>query len=76
MPSAPVATGRCTTQEQEVLRRFMLAWQRYDIDALAALLRDDAVLHMHPSPFATSAARRSRGSSPPSPPTGDSTASG
>jgi RNA polymerase sigma-70 factor (ECF subfamily) len=31
-----------------VLRRFMLAWQRRDLEGLAALLREDAVLHMPP----------------------------
>jgi RNA polymerase sigma-70 factor (ECF subfamily) len=35
-------------QQQEVLRRFMLAWQRRDLEGLAALLHQDAVLHMPP----------------------------
>jgi RNA polymerase sigma-70 factor (ECF subfamily) len=35
-------------QEQEVLRRFMLAWQRCDLAGLAALLAEDAVLEMPP----------------------------
>jgi RNA polymerase sigma-70 factor (ECF subfamily) len=50
LPSTPVSAGPLHAQEQEVLRRFILAWQRCDIDALAALLRDDAVLHMPPLP--------------------------
>jgi RNA polymerase sigma-70 factor (ECF subfamily) len=35
-------------QEQEVLRRFMLAWQRCDLAGLAALLAEDVVLEMPP----------------------------
>jgi RNA polymerase sigma-70 factor, ECF subfamily len=50
LPSTPVSAGPLHAQEQEVLRRFMLAWQSCDIDALAALQRDDAVLHMPPLP--------------------------
>ena len=30
------------------MRRFMLAWQRRDLEGLAALLREDAILHMPP----------------------------
>jgi RNA polymerase sigma-70 factor, ECF subfamily len=30
------------------VRRFMLAWQRRDLEGLAALLREDAILHMPP----------------------------
>jgi RNA polymerase sigma-70 factor, ECF subfamily len=50
LPSTPVSAGSLPAQEREVLRRFMAAWQRSDIDALAALLREDAVLHMPPVP--------------------------
>jgi RNA polymerase sigma-70 factor, ECF subfamily len=50
VPSTPVSAGSLLAQEQEVLRRFMRAWQRCDTDALAALLREDAVLHMPPLP--------------------------
>jgi len=35
-------------QEQEVLRRFMLAWQRCDLEGLAAVLAGDVVLEMPP----------------------------
>lgn len=37
--------------EQEVLARYMDAWKRTDVHALAALLREDAQLTMPPSPF-------------------------
>jgi RNA polymerase sigma-70 factor (ECF subfamily) len=47
-PPAGGSAGSLPLQEQEVLRRFMLAWQQRDIDGLAALLREDAVLHMPP----------------------------
>ena len=52
LPSTPVSAGSLPAQEREVLRRFMAAWQRCDIDALAALLREDAVLRMPPLPVA------------------------
>jgi RNA polymerase sigma-70 factor, ECF subfamily len=48
LPPAHVLPRPLPAQEQDVLRRFMLAWQRRDLDALAALLREDAVLHMPP----------------------------
>jgi RNA polymerase sigma-70 factor (ECF subfamily) len=48
LPPASVSARSLPVQEQEVLRRFMLAWQRRDIEGLAALLREDAVLHMPP----------------------------
>jgi len=35
-------------QERDVVRRFMLAWQGRDLEGLAALLREDAILHMPP----------------------------
>ncbi|TMR02167.1 sigma-70 family RNA polymerase sigma factor [Actinomadura soli] len=34
--------------EREILRRFIESWQRRDLDALAAVLREDAVLRMPP----------------------------
>jgi len=43
-----VSVRSLPAQEQDVLRRFMLAWQRRDLEGLAALLREDAVLHMPP----------------------------
>jgi RNA polymerase sigma-70 factor (ECF subfamily) len=43
-----VSVRSLPAQEQDVLRRFMLAWQRRDLQGLAALLREDAVLHMPP----------------------------
>jgi ketosteroid isomerase-like protein len=50
LPPAHVAARSLPAQEQDVLRRFMLAWQRRDLEGLAALLREDAVLHMPPQP--------------------------
>lgn len=34
--------------ERQILRRFVQSWQRRDLDALAALLREDVVLRMPP----------------------------
>jgi RNA polymerase sigma-70 factor, ECF subfamily len=50
LPPANTSARALPAQEREVLRRFMQAWQRCDIDGLAALLREDAVLHMPPLP--------------------------
>lgn len=36
------------TEEQQLVSRFMQAWQRNDIPALAALLREDVILRMPP----------------------------
>jgi RNA polymerase sigma-70 factor (ECF subfamily) len=36
--------------ERELLRRYVDAWERVDIDGLVALLREDAVLRMPPQP--------------------------
>ena len=44
--SSPAADSR----EREVLARYMDAWKRTDVDALAALLKEDAHLTMPPSP--------------------------
>jgi RNA polymerase sigma-70 factor (ECF subfamily) len=38
-------------EEQELLRRFVDAWERVDIGGLVALLRKDAVLAMPPTPL-------------------------
>jgi hypothetical protein len=48
LPPAGGSARSLPRQEQEVLRRFMLAWQRRDLEGLAALLAEDAVLHMPP----------------------------
>jgi RNA polymerase sigma-70 factor (ECF subfamily) len=48
LPPATLSARSLPVQEQDLLRRFMLAWQRRDIEGLAALLREDAVLHMPP----------------------------
>ncbi len=37
-------------REQEVLARYMDAWKRTDVNALAALLKEDALLTMPPTP--------------------------
>lgn len=43
VPGAPLGS-----HEQQLLDRFTDAWQRCDIDALAALLREDVILSMPP----------------------------
>ncbi|HEV8165277.1 MAG TPA: RNA polymerase subunit sigma-70, partial [Actinomycetota bacterium] len=47
-PPAGGSAKSLPLHEQEVLRRFMLAWQRRDLAGLVALLAEDAVLHMPP----------------------------
>jgi RNA polymerase sigma-70 factor, ECF subfamily len=47
-PPAGGSARSLPAQEQEVLRRFMLAWQRCDLAGLAALLAEDVVLEMPP----------------------------
>jgi RNA polymerase sigma-70 factor (ECF subfamily) len=47
-PTAGISARSLPTQERDVLRRFMLAWQRRDLEGLAALLAEDAVLEMPP----------------------------
>ena len=50
VPAASASTRSLPAQEREVLDRFMQAWQQCDVDGLAALLREDAVMHMPPLP--------------------------
>jgi RNA polymerase sigma-70 factor (ECF subfamily) len=47
-PTAGISARSLPVQERDVVRRFMLAWQRRDLEGLAALLREDAILHMPP----------------------------
>jgi RNA polymerase sigma-70 factor (ECF subfamily) len=47
-PARAVAPGRRT--QRELLARYVDAWERADIGALVALLREDAVLTMPPGP--------------------------
>jgi RNA polymerase sigma-70 factor (ECF subfamily) len=42
--------------ERELLDRYVTAWERADMDAIVALLRDDAVLTMPPQPSVVGAA--------------------
>ncbi|MGH9458242.1 MAG: sigma-70 family RNA polymerase sigma factor [Thermoanaerobaculia bacterium] len=42
------AAGSLTAQEEETLEKYVDAFHRYDVDGLAALLRDDATLSMPP----------------------------
>jgi RNA polymerase sigma-70 factor, ECF subfamily len=42
--------------ERELLRRYVDAWERTDVDGLVALLREDAVLRMPPQPSVHGAA--------------------
>jgi RNA polymerase sigma-70 factor, ECF subfamily len=46
--------------EQDLLRRYLDAWHRLDIDALVALLREDAVMTMPPRPAVHGAAEIGR----------------
>jgi RNA polymerase sigma-70 factor, ECF subfamily len=48
LPPAGISARSLPAHEQLVVRGFMLAWQRRDLQGLAALLREDAVLHMPP----------------------------
>jgi RNA polymerase sigma-70 factor (ECF subfamily) len=48
LPARSVAPGRAT--ERDLLRRYVDAWERADMDSLVALLREDAVLSMPPQP--------------------------
>jgi RNA polymerase sigma-70 factor (ECF subfamily) len=48
LPARAVAPG--PRHERELLRRYVDAWERADMDALVALLREDAVLSMPPEP--------------------------
>jgi len=41
-------SDRLSRRDHEVVERFVAAWQRVDVDALAALLHEDAVLRMPP----------------------------
>jgi RNA polymerase sigma-70 factor, ECF subfamily len=47
-PPAGGSARSLPAQDQDVLRRFLLAWQRLDLEGLAALLAEDAVLEMPP----------------------------
>jgi RNA polymerase sigma-70 factor, ECF subfamily len=47
-PTAGTSARSLPVQERDVVRRFMLAWQQRDLEGLASLLREDAVLHMPP----------------------------
>jgi RNA polymerase sigma-70 factor (ECF subfamily) len=48
LPARSVAPGRSV--QRDLLRRYVDAWERADMDALVALLREDAVLSMPPQP--------------------------
>jgi RNA polymerase sigma-70 factor, ECF subfamily len=47
-PTAGISARSLPVQERDIVRRFMLAWRRSDLEGLAALLREDAILHMPP----------------------------
>jgi RNA polymerase sigma-70 factor (ECF subfamily) len=48
LPARSVTPGRAT--QRDLLRRYVDAWERADMDGLVALLREDAVLSMPPEP--------------------------
>jgi RNA polymerase sigma-70 factor (ECF subfamily) len=47
---APSTRDVRRTADRELLRKYVDAWERADIDTLVSLLRDDAVLSMPPQP--------------------------
>jgi RNA polymerase sigma-70 factor, ECF subfamily len=49
--TAARVTTTVTADERAVLQRFMQAWERADVDALTALLREDARWAMPPAPL-------------------------
>ena len=53
LPARAVTPRR--TVERDLLRRYVDAWERADMDGLVALLREDAVLSMPPTPSITGA---------------------
>ena len=46
--TGPTSPGPLSPRDRDVADRFLAAWQRCDIPALAALLREDAILRMPP----------------------------
>jgi RNA polymerase sigma-70 factor (ECF subfamily) len=48
VPARPVVPPRA--KERDLLRRYIEAWERTDIDGLVALMREDAMLSMPPQP--------------------------
>ena len=48
VPARALAPARAT--ERDLLRRYVEAWERADIDGLVALMREDAMLSMPPQP--------------------------
>jgi RNA polymerase sigma-70 factor (ECF subfamily) len=54
LPVRSVSPGRAT--ERDLLRRYVDAWERTDIDGLVALMREDAMLSMPPQPAVVGAA--------------------
>lgn len=45
---APVAAPRPGPEQQELLNRYLKAWERHDVDAFVALLKEDATFTMPP----------------------------
>ena len=48
-PEARLASGEMTDTQRALLARYLEAFERYDIDSLVGLLREDATLSMPPS---------------------------
>jgi RNA polymerase sigma-70 factor (ECF subfamily) len=46
--TGPAPPGPLSPRDRDVADRFLAAWQRCDVPALAALLREDAILRMPP----------------------------
>jgi RNA polymerase sigma-70 factor (ECF subfamily) len=54
---ARVHAPASSTVEEEVMRRFQLAWDAVDVDGIVALLADDALMTMPPESFRVEGAR-------------------
>ena len=54
LPVRSVSPGRA--RERELLRRYVDAWERADMDSLVTLMREDALLAMPPEPAVVGAA--------------------
>ncbi|MCW2993988.1 MAG: hypothetical protein JWQ18_1483 [Conexibacter sp.] len=57
VPARSAAHLSPRSAERELLSRYVEAWERADVDGLVALLREDAVLTMPPTPEVMGAAR-------------------
>jgi RNA polymerase sigma-70 factor (ECF subfamily) len=52
----PASPSQAAATERDLLRRYVEAWERVDVDGLVALLREDATMRMPPLPTLRGAA--------------------